>query len=50
MNKGEFVRAIAEQAGSTIKDAEAFYDATLAVLTKTLKKDFFQMQIFFKSY
>lgn len=39
MNKGEFVRAIAEKAGSTIKDAEVFYDATLEVLTKTLKKD-----------
>ena len=39
MNKGEFVRAIAEKAGATIKDTEAFYDATIAVLTKTLKKD-----------
>lgn len=38
MNKGGFVKAIAEEAGSTIKDAQAFYDAALAVLTETLKK------------
>ena len=38
MNKGGFVKAIAEEAGSTIKDAQAFYDAAIAVLTKGLKK------------
>lgn len=27
MNKGEFLRAIATETGSTIKDATAFYDA-----------------------
>ena len=38
MNKGEFLRAIAEEAGSTIKDATAYYDAYVAVVNKALAK------------
>lgn len=38
MNKNEFIRAIANEAGITLKDAGAFFDATVEVITKNLKK------------
>ncbi|MBS13726.1 MAG: DNA-binding protein HU [Gemmatimonadetes bacterium] len=38
MNKGELIAAIASDAGLTNKDAGAALDATIATITKTLKK------------
>ena len=37
MNKGEFIKAVAEGAGLTQKDAGAFYDAMLDVIVSQLK-------------
>lgn len=37
LNKGEFIKAIAEKAGSTIKGASDFYAAFEAVVLETLK-------------
>jgi len=39
MNKSEFLRAVAAEAGSTIKDASAFYDAYVKVVNEELAKD-----------
>ncbi len=36
MNKGEFLRAIATETGSTIKDATAFYDAYVKTVSSCL--------------
>ena len=38
MNKGELIAAIASDAGLTNKEAGAAHDATIATITKTLKK------------
>ena len=37
MNKGEFIKAIADKAGFTNKDATAAYDAFVATVTEALK-------------
>ena len=37
MNKGEFIKAIAEKAGFTQKDAAAAYEAFVATVTDALK-------------
>ena len=37
MNKGELIKAMAEKAGFTQKDAAAAYDAFVAVVTDALK-------------
>lgn len=37
MNKGELIKAIADKAGFTQKDAAAAYDAFIAAVTETLK-------------
>ena len=37
MNKGELIKAIAEKAGFTQKDATAAYDAFIASVTEALK-------------
>ena len=37
MNKGEFIKAMAEKAGFTQKDAAAAYDAFVATVTDALK-------------
>ncbi len=39
MNKTEFLKAIAEKAGTTNKDTSAMYDAMLEVIAETLKND-----------
>jgi len=39
MNKGEFIKAVAAKAGLTQKDADAFYEGMLAVITEELKGD-----------
>lgn len=39
MNKSEFLRAVALEAGSTIKDATAFYDAYVKVVGNALAKN-----------
>ena len=39
MNKGEFLRAVANEAGTTIKEATAVYDAYTKVVYETLAKD-----------
>ena len=39
MNKTEFLRAIATEAGSSIKDATAFYDAFVATVQNAMKKN-----------
>lgn len=39
MNKGEFLRAVAEEAGFTIKDATAFYDAYNKVVLGAMRKN-----------
>lgn len=39
MNKTEFLRAVATQAGSTLKDANAFYDAFVATVHDALRKN-----------
>lgn len=38
MNKNELIRAIANKAGITLKDAGAFLDGTIEVITEGLKK------------
>ena len=38
MNKTEFLRAVATEAGCTLKDATAFYDAYVATVQHALKK------------
>ena len=38
MNKGEFVKAMAEKAGVTAKEANVAYDAFVDVVTDALKK------------
>jgi DNA-binding protein HU-beta len=38
MNKGEFVKAMAEKAGVTVKEANVAYDAFVDVVTDALKK------------
>ncbi len=38
MNKGELIKAMAEKAGFTNKDAAAAYDAFVATVTEALKK------------
>ena len=37
MNKGEFIKALAEKTGFTNKDAAVAYDAFVAVITDSLK-------------
>ncbi len=37
MNKTEFIRAISDKAGITMKDIGVVYDATLDVITEALK-------------
>ncbi len=37
MNKTEFIRAISDKAGITMKDIDAVYNAMLDVVTETLK-------------
>ena len=37
MNKGEFIKAMAEKAGFTNKDAAAAYEAFIATVTEALK-------------
>lgn len=39
MNKGEFLRAVAEKAGVTIKDATAVYEAFVEVVEEAMKKN-----------
>jgi len=39
MNKSEFLRAVAAEAGSTIKDATAFYDAYVKTVEAALAKN-----------
>ena len=39
MNKTEFLRAVATEAGSTLKDAGAFYDAFVETVRTTLRKN-----------
>ena len=38
MNKTEFLRAVATEAGSTLKDANAFYDAFVTTVCNAMKK------------
>ncbi len=38
MNKTEFLRAVATEAGTTLKDANAFYDAFVTTVCKAMKK------------
>ena len=37
MNKGEFIKTLADKTGFTQKDAVAFYDAFIETITETLK-------------
>ena len=37
MNKNEFLRAIADKTDSTIKDANAFYEAFVETVTEAMK-------------
>jgi len=37
MNKSEFIRAISDKAGITMKDISDVYDATVEVITEVLK-------------
>ena len=39
MNKGEFLRAIADETGFTLKDATAFYDAYNKVVVEAMQKN-----------
>lgn len=39
MNKNEFLRAIADKTESTIKDANAFYEAFVETVTEAMKAD-----------
>ena len=48
MNKGEFIKAMAEKAGFTNKDAATAYDAFVATITETLKAGD-KVQLFFRS-
>ena len=38
MNKGQFIKAVAENAKFTIKESQTAYDAFVEVITKALKK------------
>ncbi len=38
MNKGEFVKAMAEEAGLSVKDTQAAYDAFVGTLANALKE------------
>jgi len=37
MNKGEFIKAIADKSGLTVKDSQAAFESMVAVITETLK-------------
>lgn len=37
MNKGEFIKAVAQKAGFTNRDAQIAYDAIVDVITESLK-------------
>lgn len=39
MNKTEFLRAVAEKSGATIKDTTAFYDAFVATVKDAMVKN-----------
>lgn len=39
MNKKEFIKAMSEESGLTVKDTNAAYDAFVAVIACTLKKE-----------
>ncbi len=39
MNKNEFLRAISEKTGSTIKDASDFYEAMVETVAEAMKAD-----------
>ncbi|MFA7673010.1 MAG: HU family DNA-binding protein [Clostridia bacterium] len=39
MNKGEFIKAMAGKSGLTAKDTKKAYDAFVAVVAETLKKE-----------
>lgn len=39
MNKAEFVKAIAEKSGLSVKDAGTAYDAMTEVVAETIKKE-----------
>lgn len=39
MNKGQFIKAIAEKTNTTLKAATEFYDAFVEVVTQSLKKE-----------
>lgn len=39
MNKNEFLRTIADKTDSTIKDANAFYEAFVATVQEAMKAD-----------
>ena len=39
MNKNEFLRTIADKTESTIKDANAFYEAFVATVNEAMKAD-----------
>ena len=45
MNKGEFIKAMAEKAGFTNKDAATAYDAFVATITETLKAGFGSFEV-----
>ncbi|HRX14192.1 MAG TPA: HU family DNA-binding protein [Eubacteriales bacterium] len=46
MNKAEFIKAIADQSGLSIKDAGAAFDAMTEVIAKTIKVDKIQLSGF----
>ncbi len=39
MNKTEFLRAIADETGATMKDTNAFYDAFVSTVQKAMAKN-----------
>lgn len=39
MNKTEFLRAVANEAGSTLKEANAFYEAFVATVRTAMRKN-----------
>lgn len=39
MNKNDLIRAIANKAGGTLKDAGIYFDAVISAITDGLKKD-----------
>lgn len=43
MNKSEFIKAVAEQSGLSVKDAGTAYDAITEVIAKTIKNDKIQL-------